>query len=302
MPADYPRRVFTRLTSPEGLSIRYEVRPDLSLADLRVMSRAGVRQVQAGIESLSTSTLKGMGKGLTAFGNIRFLMACGASGVTVGWNLLIGTPGEGEDVYAGTLALLPLLRHLPPPTGAFPVEIVRFSRYFDHAGGYGLSLRPHDFCALTYPFDPDSLSRIARRFVDDSMDHDTVNAWLDRLNAGIAGWRARWLNEDGREPARLCLADDPDRPFVHDSRSGDVVRRPLNRIARDLLERLQSPVSVKALAATAGIAQSRVEETISEFLKWELLFREGDRLMSLVTLEDPHGPLESACKGKPNRV
>ena len=85
MPADYPREVFPRLNAPNGLAIRYEVRPDLSGPELGVLSRAGVRRVQPGIESLSTDTLRRMRKGLTAFGNIRFLLACAASGVTPEW-------------------------------------------------------------------------------------------------------------------------------------------------------------------------------------------------------------------------
>jgi hypothetical protein len=46
---------------------------DLNREQLRSLVQARVVEVQPGIESLATSTLKLMRKGTTAFNNIRFL-------------------------------------------------------------------------------------------------------------------------------------------------------------------------------------------------------------------------------------
>ena len=121
------------------------------------------------------------------------------------WNLLIGAPGEKTEVYQKYLKDIPLLTHLPPPLGAFPVEFVRFSHYFDNASQYKLELRPHDFCRMTYPFNDNALMNIARRFVDDNLDQENQNLWLDKLNSMISTWQARWLGNDGKIPANEII-------------------------------------------------------------------------------------------------
>ena len=55
--------------------------------------------VQAGIESLSTHTLKLMKKGSTALMNIQTLKWCREHGVLCDWNLIYGFPGEVPDDY-----------------------------------------------------------------------------------------------------------------------------------------------------------------------------------------------------------
>lgn len=65
------------------------------------------------------------------------------------WNLVIGVPGEEEDVYKKYLADIPSLMHLPPPTGAYPVSFDRYSPYFVQAKQYELDLHPCDFYKLT---------------------------------------------------------------------------------------------------------------------------------------------------------
>jgi len=73
MPKSYLREVFPNLHTPENLTIFYEVKADLSDADLAVLAEARVHSLQPGIEALATSTLKLMKKGTSGSGNVRFL-------------------------------------------------------------------------------------------------------------------------------------------------------------------------------------------------------------------------------------
>jgi magnesium-protoporphyrin IX monomethyl ester (oxidative) cyclase len=122
------------------MAIFYEVKADLSESDLAVLADSGVKFVQPGIESLATSTLKLMKKGTTAFQNLRLLKLCSTYGIHPLWNLLVGFPGEGEDVYRRYVDLLPLIVHLQPPTGVYPVRFDRFSPYYNQRQSYGLDL------------------------------------------------------------------------------------------------------------------------------------------------------------------
>ena len=71
-----------------------------------------------------------MRKGTTAFQNIGLLKECLAHGVVPDWNLLIGFPGEPEQVFEKYVRDLPKLVHLPPPGAPFmsdSIDTVRTS-------------------------------------------------------------------------------------------------------------------------------------------------------------------------------
>jgi len=69
-PRQYLKEVFAHLRPPPGVSIFYEVKADIKDWEMEILARAGVTQIQPGIEALSTSTLKLMGKGTTSFQNV----------------------------------------------------------------------------------------------------------------------------------------------------------------------------------------------------------------------------------------
>ena len=109
LPKNYLKDVLPRLETPSDMQIFYEVKADLSEEDFAVLAKSKVKQIQPGIESLATSTLKLMKKGTTAFQNVNFLKMCSLYGIKPHWNLLVGFPGEGEEVYRRYLDVLPLL-------------------------------------------------------------------------------------------------------------------------------------------------------------------------------------------------
>ena len=99
LPKNYVQEVLPFINPPENMTLFYEVKADLTEHDIEVLSKAGVRAIQPGIESLTTSTLKLMKKGTSSFQNLILLKNCLLYGVSPAWNLLMGFPGEKEDVY-----------------------------------------------------------------------------------------------------------------------------------------------------------------------------------------------------------
>ncbi len=95
-------------------SIFYEVKANLKREQLHTLSRAGIRILQPGIESLSTHVLKLMRKGTTMLQNVRLMKWAHYYGIKVAWNLLTGFPGETLEDYERQARLMPLLVHLPP--------------------------------------------------------------------------------------------------------------------------------------------------------------------------------------------
>lgn len=293
MPTHYPDAVFSHVEAPIDMSIFYEVKADLPARQMATMARAGVRLLQPGIEALATSTLKLMRKGTTAFQNVLFLENCVTYGMTPYWNLLIGFPGESEDTYRRYAELIPLLTHLCPPTGVYPVRFDRYSPYHRDADAFGLDLQPMAFYPAIYPLSETALSDLAYYFTDrhgDAAYRRAADAWREPLQSLIDRWRNRWADAFSEAPA---LGFESNTNVVRDSRSGSTVRHHLDDVNIALLARAERPIAVDALIAQSSIAHADARRAIRQLEGLGLLFREGERVLSLVLRPAPFDEVTS---------
>ena len=77
----------------------YELKANITLRADDRLSRAGIKKIQPGIESLDTEVLKLMRKGCTMLQNVQTLKLAAENGLFVEWNLLHGFPGETAESY-----------------------------------------------------------------------------------------------------------------------------------------------------------------------------------------------------------
>jgi magnesium-protoporphyrin IX monomethyl ester (oxidative) cyclase len=298
MPRDYPRTVFAGLGTPPGLSIFYEVKADVPPEDLAILGAAGIDSVQPGIEALATSTLTLMRKGTTASKNVEFLMHCLEHDIHPAWNLLMGFPGEGEEVFERYLADIPRLVHLPPPSGAFPVRFDRFSPYFTKAASYGLELSPLDFYPKVYPFPPASLARLAYYFGDRNLAAPyflAVARWIDKVRRAVGAWARAWA--EGASPV-LCF-EPAGGTTVRDTRGGDEVIHDVGASGRRVLAALTHPVAHSELAALLGEPALDLDLEVARLDQRGLLFEDRQKLISLVFPRAPQAPRLHRRYGKP---
>lgn len=298
LPREYVAQVLPHLATPPGASIFYEVKADLSREDLNTLARAGVTIVQPGIEALATSTLKLMKKGTTAFLNLRFLKDCVRTGIDPSWNLLIGFPGEDEQVYRKYVEDLPLLMHLPPPGGAYPVRFDRFSPYFTQAEHYKLKLEPMDFYAMIYPFPEAELRKMAYFLADQNYENEylaNTAQWVKRLEAACRHWNTRWHQRDGLAKPILELVYRGEERVVVDTRYGTTVERSLTTIASDLLFALDYAARLHDVAKKlVDYSTDELESALTELRQLGLVFQEGDKFISVVVLPDRSDVYEMA--------
>jgi len=289
MPKHYLKEVFPHLYTPDQISIFYEVKADLSEGDFMELNKARIKVVQPGIEALNTSTLKLMRKGTSSFQNIAFLKLCSMYDVYPIWNLLVGFPGESEDVYKKYYADLPLLVHLHPPNGVYPVRFDRYSPYFVKAEEYQLDLHPVDYYEYIYPYDESVLSNLAYYFTARNRNADYVHAvgrWLGKLQARIADWTNRW-SASAKIAPRLYFGEG-DLATIYDSRSGNVVEHRVGRLGLDILEYLDRPKRLADLTARFGSREERdLGAELAKLQSKGLIFQEEDKYMSLVLLKEP---------------
>lgn len=289
LPKSYLKDVLPYLETPPDMSIFYEVKADLSEEDVATLARARVNRIQPGIESLANSTLKLMKKGTTVFQNLTLLKRCALYDVQPVWNLLVGFPGETEAVYQRYMDVLPLVYHLPPPTGVYPVRFDRFSPYHTHANTYGLDLHPLDFYPLIYPFEKADFYDFAYYFADQNIQADYFTAvarWVGKLRAKISTWQTLWNGPKHGEPPQLCFLD---RTMIYDSRSGAPVEYEVGETGRLILDALARPTRRGDLSkAFMTLHNLDISTEIATLQEKGLLFQEGDRLFSLL-LEGEHG-------------
>ncbi|MFW9874386.1 MAG: RiPP maturation radical SAM C-methyltransferase [Candidatus Thorarchaeota archaeon] len=291
LPINYPQDVLRFINTPLDAVIFYEVRPNLGEEELRILKQAGVTSIQPGIESLSTSMLKLMDKGLTAFQNLQFLKNCLKYGIQPVWNLLVGFPGEDEKVYEKYCNDIPLFRHLPPPRGVYPLRFDRYSYYFNHAKQLDLNLHPLNYYQFIYPFDKEALQNIAYYFMDINGSALYINnllKWMGKVTDKLDVWIKQWANKDNHSVPMLVLKKVGNSDIVYDSRSGEVVKHQLNDPTRQVLEYLEKPRSRKALVSVLSNFPGLDLDREIDFLEERgLVFQENDKFLNLVLFNEP---------------
>ena len=285
LPREYLTTVLPALETPEGISLFYEIKADLKEREMAVLAEARVTKIQPGIESLATSSLKLMRKGTTSFQNIKFLKHCQRYGIYALWNLLVGFPGEPVEVYEKYYNDLPLLVHLEPPSGAFPIRFDRFSPYFVLAKDYGLKLKPFKFYEMLYPFPAEDLESLAYYFgEDDYTAPHIVNTarWLGKLRERIAHWHTRYAQRDRRPKPELTTKQRRGATVIYDSRSGSIVEHALSPDAWKVLDLLEDQRRVSSVVEKLGMSEAEVLAQIAFLQQRGLLFEEDGTYMSLV--------------------
>ena len=290
LPKSYLQEVLPHVKTPENVSLFYEVKADLSEADVEVLAKARVKIVQPGIESLATSTLKLMKKGTSAFRNLALLKFCRMYGIEPAWNLLIGFPGEGEDVYSKYIDDIPLLTHLFPPTGVYPVRFDRYSPYFMKKDEYGLDLHPLDYYSMIYPFNGDSLSNLAYYFADFNLGAQyaqTMSKWIGKIREKIDFWIDSWKSEENSP--ELLLYKKGDESIIRDSRSGELKEYPIDDAGSRILQLFRETGRMGDVSkAFSGVPEFDSAKAVADLRSKGLLFEEDNRFISLVLTRNGH--------------
>jgi ribosomal peptide maturation radical SAM protein 1 len=188
----YLKTVFTQLRETNrDYHFFYEIKSNLTREQVKVLRDGGVREVQPGIESLSSHVLQLMRKGVTASRNVNLMRWALYYQIHVSWNMIWGFPGETEEDYREQLRLLPHLIHLQPPEGAGRIWMERFSPiFFDRATFPARYVRPEASYAYVYPRDVD-LERVAY-FFDFDLEDTLPESVYEETRGQVKAWKEAW--------------------------------------------------------------------------------------------------------------
>ena len=264
-----------------GYEIFYEVKANLSRAQLKLMAQAGITHIQPGIESLSSNVLRLMRKGVRAVQNVNLLRWARYYDIHVEWNLLWGFPGETGQDYADQAAVIPHIRHLPPPGNSARIWVERFSPIFTEPDTFRLRRRaPERSYRYVYP-DSIDLERVAY-FFDYELDGGLPDSTYADVRRAVGDWSAAWL--DGSPPA-LKYWSAPHFIQIYDERQrGQEGSYLLEDTLADLyLACINRPTTAAAVRRSLGLRmpEEGIQEVFEEFGRLGLMFLDGQFVLAL---------------------
>jgi len=282
----------------EPVSIFYETKANLTKVQLQLLARAGIRQIQPGIESFSSRVLGLIDKGVSAAQNVQLLKWCEELGIEARWNVLYGVPGEEAADYATSAATIDAVQHLRPPQGCGPVRLDRFSPYFADPAAFGIvNVRPSAAYRLVYDLPEEALSGLAYYFDFDFADGRDPAGYTSALRDGVARWRA------GQRPRGLVFTDDGETVTIVDRRGRE---RELAGWRRDVYvycDESRPRARVEDHARERGAGAGELRRFLAELVEARSMIELDGRLLSLAVRSNEEaegGRLAlSAVEGRP---
>ena len=247
MPVRYLRDLLPDLAAAGApMKLFYEVKANLTEAQVDTMAMGGVVAIQPGIESLSSPVLKLMRKGVSAHQNIALLRHGRGIGMQFYWGIIYGFPGEEVEHYEAMVRLMPKLEHLHAPTGGNKILIDRYSPYYFDPIGLGIGeITPAPGYRQLYPLHvgADEVGyHFGGTYTTPLLDDADLRS---RLTAAIESWKAAWRQEP---PPALELFQIGATEAVLDTRK--VARAPMTPLTPAqavLLRALDKPTSRRSI-------------------------------------------------------
>lgn len=264
-----------------GIDVFYETKANLREEQVAALRRGNVRSIQPGIESLSTTVLALMRKGVTAIQNLQLLKLCVQYGIDPAWNFLIGFPGESAKDYEGVADLIRAVPHFRPPDFLSRVRFDRFSPYFTEAEKLGVrSLSPSQGYRYLYSrFDEQTVNDLSYFFTGTFDGQEKIVEYEPELTEVVRTWNEK------HQSAALFDIDFDDFTVVCDFRSEEdgqfhLLKAPLNRVYKEFYK-ICTPKKALAAVEVAEISARDKQELIDYLETHRLVWRENECLLSL---------------------
>jgi len=298
---DYFAQLLPRLAETDiDLNLFYEVKGNLSREQVRLLSRARVAEIQPGIENLSSRVLQLMNKGITAIQNVQLLKWCAEFDVVPAWNVLFGFPGETAEDYHEQADVCALIAHLCPPHHVGPLMFERFSPYFYDAAKYGLTLRPKTEYSFIFPESRCRLDKLAYFFDGESPMLPDPEPYTRELLDVCARWKQYWKTREV-----FCYYDrGEDYVVIHDNRPLHGKKKPAYRqltltgLSAEVFLYCDEYRTVKKVRETVASTHdeaeaTRTEQVLDHLVNAGVMFREGERYLSLAIRRKPDRQMRS---------
>lgn len=267
-----------------GLDIRYfyELRAHIAPRDLVRLWQSGLRGVQFGIEGLSTSFLKRVGKGTTAIQNLQAMKLCEELGLVNEANLITDLPGSLAAEVDETAEAIARFALPYRPCFISPFQLGTGSTMATLADEFGVTgARNAD--ALR-PGMPDDVWRRLRLL---NLDFDRKAVSWDKVKRA----RERWRRKYEATPGGALLQYRDGRSFlIITDRRGDrpetVRYEGLDREIYLFCCQIRTEAQIRQRFGLEGSPEA-LHRRLAHPLEADLMFHENGRYLSLATACSP---------------
>jgi ribosomal peptide maturation radical SAM protein 1 len=261
----------------------WEIKVNITKEQMAILSDAGVKGIQPGIESLGDNTLKLINKGTTQLTNISTLKWAKQFGITAYWNILYGFPQEDYLEYERVIKLIPLFHHLEPPFGYSHVRFERFSSYLNDPASFGIKgLVPSKVYNFIYHgLDQGKINDIA--FYFDAEYDDNSKEYEARLLEAIEKWKEQ-------KDAGMEVVSSNSSIKIIDTRDANNERefsfKGLKARLYLLCDKAKSVSSfLSSPEAVNNAGEKEIKETLDYFIEEGLMIEGQGRYLSLAIMK-----------------
>ena len=261
-----------------------EIRATTPSTTLEAMGQAGMREIQVGIEALSTTLLKKINKGTTAMDNIEIMKNCERPGFpALTGNLIMEFPGSDEKDVDETLRVLDFVRPFHP-LKAIPFWLGYGSPVWSNQRYYGIKRSfNHPFYRSIFPQRTyQSLLTMIQGYHGGVMHQKKL--WKP-VKAKVSKWAKEYavLHQVPRSGPILSYMDGGDFMIIRERRPGDhPMTHKLTGASRKIYLFCETQRSIQEVTQHfPSIAADKIESFLRMMVEKRLMFQEGGRYLSL---------------------
>ena len=290
LPQKTSKAVFEGLGNlKKDLRLFSEIRASVPLAELKAMRTSGMREVQIGIEALSTRLLKKLHKGTTAIQNLEIMKNCEALGIENISNLIMHFPGSGAQEIDETLRAI----EFAMPYG--PLKPIDFwlgleSPVWQNPKAYGLkAVFNHPYWGYLFPASIfQSMSFMIQAYRGDLGYQRKI--WRP-VRKKIKGWQKTYHElAHGPSPSPiLSFRDGGDFLIIRQRRSqSEPLTHRLTATSRSIYLFCQHHRSIKRIRSQfAAFPEDKIVAFLKMMVDKKLMFQENEKYLSLAVPVNP---------------
>jgi ribosomal peptide maturation radical SAM protein 1 len=242
--------------------------------------KAGLTEMQVGIEALSNSLLGRMNKGTRVVDNIAAMKFALENTIRLSGNLILEFPGSTAAEVEETLAALEAVFPYPP------LQVATFflglgSPVHDQPRLFGLStVTPHPKYRALFPaFFLDQVEMLIKSYRGDRQQQKKL--WTP-VRRKMAAWADFHRQRDSRQPA-LTYRDGHDFLIIRQERAGQpALHHRLRGLSRAIYLQCRQPMSQKELLQTFNrVKEEQLMHFLADLSEKGLLFQDTDTCLAL---------------------
>ncbi len=265
--------------APTDMTFFGELRATTSLERLTGYRNGGLRTVQVGVESLSTSLLSRMGKGTTAMDNLAMMKNCLAAGVVLMGNLITEFPGTTPAEISETMDALDY---------ALPFAPLDAASFFL---GYGapIYLHPRQYGITAILARPQYRALFPQHCLGTMLisayrgDRQRQKKLWQPVRRKITAWQKFHRQRRGRKALPLNYRDGGSFLVINQELPGQpsLLHR-LRGVSRQLYLYCDQPQSLASIGtAFPRLSPQAIGQFVEQLCRKRLMFREANRVLAL---------------------